>query len=139
MHIFNMKRIVLGLNIWGTLLIVSAISGISLFWINSQGTIIVHHSNVVLRLLALVCGGGLYYVAWCIRNKRLLGWRLYFVIQAFGWIVFVTLGTNAVSGGYPKESTSDNLLFSIILAIVSVPVAIYWGRRWYKEKKNFIE
>ena len=132
-----MKRIVLGLNIFAAVLAISAISGVSSLWTNSNGVTISHYPNMALRLLAVVCGGGLYYVGWCIQNKRLLGWRLYFVIQTFAWIGFIVLGTNALADGYPTESNNDNLLFSGILALISLPVIVFWGRQWYRERKFF--
>ena len=45
------------------------------------------------------------------------------------WIYFVVGGTVAAASQYPKGKLSDELILGGIVAIVSLPVALYWNRR----------
>jgi membrane protein DedA with SNARE-associated domain len=53
------------------------------------------------------------------------------------WINFVVIGTFATASQYPQESTHDTLLFGAMLAVVSLPVVIYWMLRWRKQRRYF--
>jgi len=69
----------------------------------------------------------------------MVAWRLVFVAQAVAWLGFVIGGSVAVGQEYPQESNRDFLLFAVMLAVLSLPVAIYWGYRWHNQKRYFDE
>jgi hypothetical protein len=135
--IFNMKRNTIGLFVWGALLIISAISGISSCWTSDQGVSITYYHNILLRGLVAIVGIFLFYVGWSISKRRRWGWRTYFVVQILAWLTFVSLATSEVAANYPKETSTNILLFAGLLALVSLPVAIYWGIHWHKQKEHF--
>jgi hypothetical protein len=89
---FDMKRNIIGLIIWGILMIVSAISGISSYWTSSQGVSVTYYHSIFMRGLIAVSGGFLIYVSWGIYNRQMLAWRTYFLVQTLAWITFVSLG-----------------------------------------------
>jgi hypothetical protein len=132
------QRVFIGLLIWGALMIVSVITGISSVSSTSNDLIVTHYSSLIPRLLVMAVGCGLLYLAWCVRKKLLLGWKLFFLAQALAWSCFIIGGTKAVNSSYPAHTFKDDCLFACLLALVSSPVAAYWAWRWYKEKINFI-
>jgi hypothetical protein len=137
--IFKMQqRVFYGLIIWGALMIVSAITGVSSVSSTSNNLIVTHYSSLILRFFVMAVGCGLLCLARCVQKKLLLGWRLVFLAQALAWSCFIVGGTKAVSSSYPTHSFKDDCLFACLLALVLSPVAVYWARRWYKEKINFI-
>jgi threonine/homoserine efflux transporter RhtA len=53
------------------------------------------------------------------------------------WINLVVAGTIEMSSQHSQESSRDTLLFGVMLAVVSLPVFIYWILRWRKQKSYF--
>ena len=136
--IFNMQnKILIWLTICGSMLVVSALSGVASVSFLPDKIVITHYSSVILRVFSIALGFGLIFIAWLLRKKHLLGWRLFFLVQVIAWICFVVGGTKAVTSNYPDESVKDDFLFAFFLALVSGPVVGYWCWRWRKEKKNY--
>lgn len=98
---------------------------------------VIHYRNIWFRILSLVLGCGLFCVAWYIRKRHLLGWKLFFVVQILCWVGFVIAGTEGVARGYREHRLIDEILFGCFLALLTSPVVGYWCWRWRKEKDNF--
>ncbi len=132
-----MNRYLSSLTIVGILCLISAISGISSFASSNQNYTVTHYHSYLPRGCALLIGCGLLILAWAIRRKLIIAWRLMFLVQVASWIGMVVGGSILTAKQYPHQSARGTLLFAAMLAIVSAPVAIFWGYKWYQQKEYF--
>ena len=124
-----MNRLTISLFVSGLLCVVSAVSGISSFTTGNNGTSITH-ATLTGRIVIFAIGCAAFLCAWGIRNRKRLAWRAVFVGLGIQWVLFIVGGTLATAAGYAtKPSLSETLLFGGMLALVSLPVVLYWGRR----------
>jgi len=132
-----MKRFVTCLCVFGVLYLISSVSGISSIVASSSGHSISHYHSYLLRGCVALAGCSFLYLAWAIYKRHPHAWWLGFLGSAAVWISFVVTGTRATASQYPQESTRDTLLFGAMLAVVSLPVFIYWVLRWRMQKQYF--
>jgi hypothetical protein len=117
--------------------LVSAVFGISSFVTSNGGYTVSHYHGYLLRGYAALLGCGLLYLARMIRQRRILAWRIVLLGSVIAWANFVVAGTYSIAKQYPQESTRDTILFAAMLAVISLPVFIYWAWRWRKQKPYF--
>jgi hypothetical protein len=117
--------------------LIFAISGVSSFVASSDGYSVSHFDGFLLRGIVALIGCGYLYLARLVFKRRILAWRLMFFGQVIAWISLVVGGTFATASQYSQVSTRDSLLFGALLAVVSLPVFIYWMLRWRKQKAYF--
>jgi nitrate/nitrite transporter NarK len=132
-----MKRLVTYLCVFGGLCLISSVLGISSASASNSGHSVVYYHSYLLRGCVALTGCGMFYLAWAIYRRHTHAWWLGFAGLVVGWIDFVLGGTLAAASQYPQESMSDNLLFGAMLALVSLPVFIYWMLRWRKQRQHF--
>ena len=133
----SMTRLVIFLCVFGVSCLISAISGISSFVASSAGSSVSHYDGFLLRGVVALVGCGYLYLARLVFKRRILAWRLMFFGQVIAWIGFVVGGTYATASQYSQVSARDSLLFGAMLAVVSLPVFIYWMLRWRKQRAYF--
>jgi hypothetical protein len=132
-----MTRLVIFLCVFGVGCLISAISGVSSFVASSGGYSVSHYDGFLLPGVVALVGCGYLYLARLVFKRRILAWRLMFFGQVIAWIGFVVGGTHATASQYSQVSTRDSLLFGAMLAVVSLPVFIYWMLRWRKQRAYF--
>jgi len=133
----SMTRLVIYLCVFGVSCLISAISGISSVVASSSGYSISHYDGFLLRGVVALVGCCFLYLARLVFKRHILAWRLLFFGQAVAWICFVTAGPYMTAKQYSQVSARDTLLFGAMLAVVSLPVVIYWMLRWRKQKAYF--
>jgi hypothetical protein len=127
------KRLFISLVIFGAILMFAAVSGISSYHLHSDRASITYASPIV-RVAAFLFSIAAFLCAWGIRKGKQIAWRAVFVANVLQWIFFVILGTEAVAAQYKVQPpTSETLLFAGLVALCSLPVAIYWTRRLRSE------
>jgi hypothetical protein len=72
------KIVLIWLIVCGILPIVGAISGIASVSCTQDKIVVIHYSGVILKIINVAIGCGLLFVAWLIRKKLMLGWKLFF-------------------------------------------------------------
>jgi Transmembrane region of lysyl-tRNA synthetase len=132
-----MKRLVTYLCIFGILCLISSISGICAVTVSNNGHWVSYYHGYLPRGCVALIGCILLYLAWAIYQRRSHAWWLGVLGQVAVWINFVIAGTLATASQYPHQSARDTLLFGAMLAIMSLPVFIYWMLRWRKQKTYF--
>ena len=137
LNIANMTRIIISLLVAGLLLLLSAISGISSLSSSTSGIATSYFQSYLLRIYVGLMGILLCWLAWSIYRRRIFAWRMVFVLQGLAWINFAVGGAICTAQQYSKPCTRDTMLFAGMLAAVSAPVFIYWGKRWFKQRANF--
>ncbi|SDS52246.1 hypothetical protein [Opitutus sp. GAS368] len=132
-----MKSLIVSLNVGGALCLLSAVSGISSFVTSNSGYTVTYHQSYLSRGYVTLFGCALLYLAWLVSRRHIMAWRLMFFAQGAAWASFVVGGSLTVGREYPQASSRDTLLFALLLTVVSLPVALYWGFRWRKQKPHF--
>jgi phosphatidylserine synthase len=117
--------------------LISAILGVSSFVASSSGYSVSHYQGVLLRAVVALVGCGFLYLARMVYKRQMVAWHLIFFGQPIAWIGFVVMGTHLTDSQYSQVSMRDNLLFGAMLAVVSLPVFIYWMLRWRKQRPYF--
>jgi hypothetical protein len=135
----SMTRVITSLSISGIICLLSAISGVASFYTRNGGYMVTYYQSYLSRGFVALLGCGLLYLAWAVYRRQIIAWRLMFFIHAAAWLGFVWIGTHMVGSEYPQESRRNTLLFAAILAIVSLPVAIFSGCRWQNQKRHFYD
>jgi hypothetical protein len=111
----------------------AAVSGISSYHLHSDRASITYASPIV-RVAAFLFSIAAFLCAWGIRRGKRIAWRVVFFANAIQWLFFVVLGTQEVASQYKvRPPTSETLLFAGLVALCSLPVAIYWTRRLKSE------
>src|SRR5208282_1464856 len=122
-----MNRLFFALVALGALCLFSAILGIGSYHIHTNGVAITH-TSFWERILSAIFGCAFLMFAWGIRYRVSLAWRWVFPALWVGWGIFVLGATISVSSQYPKASIADVLVFAGVVALGSLPFAIYWIR-----------
>jgi hypothetical protein len=122
------KRLFISLIAFGAILMFAAVSGISSYHLHSDRASITYAGPIV-RVVAFLLSIGAFLCAWGIRQGKKVAWRAVLIGNAIQWIIFVVLGNQAVASQYEVlPPTSETLLFAGLVALCSLPVAIYWTR-----------
>jgi hypothetical protein len=130
-----MNRLFFAFIILGIFCLFSAISGIGSYQFGTHGTFITY-TSFWERVVSAIFGCAFLFFAWGIRYRVTLAWRWVFPALWIGWGMFVLGATTAVTSQYPKASFVDVLIFAGVVALGSLPVAIYWIRRLHWEFKQ---
>jgi hypothetical protein len=126
------NRLFLSLLVTGAVSMLSAIYGILSLSVGSQGSDVTHATGLD-RVVLAAYSCAVFACAWGIRSRKRLAWRAFFVACGLQWIFFVYGSTRAVASGYQNPPTSDIWLFAGLVAVLSLPVAVYWARRYARE------
>jgi hypothetical protein len=109
---------------------VSAITGIQAYRAGPHGTVITHYHDMASRYLAGMLGAALLMLACGIYRRRMLAWRLAFVVIGGAWIASLV---RFFLGDMPPAP----LIVPALAGVFSAFVMIAWGRWWYMQRVHF--
>jgi hypothetical protein len=111
---------------------VSAGTGIQSHRAGPGDAVMTHYDDMTSRYLSGLFSVSLLGLAYGIYRRRMLAWRLVFVIIGGAWVsqlvVFFVDGTQPVP-----------TLVLALFGAVSVLIMIVWGRWWYAQRVHFLE
>ena len=111
---------------------ISAITGIQSYRGSPGGSVVTHYHDMTSRYLSGLFGMALLGLAYGIYRRRMLAWRLVFVILGGTWVLQLVMFF--VDGVPPMPA------FVLVLAgAFSALVMIVWGRWWYAQRVHFLE
>lgn len=120
------------LTLLGALVIISAITGVQSYRAGSGGSVMTYYPDMTSRYLAGVFGLIMLGLAYGIYRRRVLAWRLMFVIIGGAWmsqlVVFFVDGIPPVP-----------MFVLVLFGAVSALVMMVWGRWWYAQRVHFTE
>lgn len=125
-------KVAVGLTLLGVMMSVSAVTGIQSYRAGPSGTFITPYHDMTARYLSGLFGTAFLGLAYGIYRRRMLAWRL----------VFVIIGAASVSQlavffarSVPPVPTFVLVLFGAFSSLVM----IVWGRWWYAQRVHFLE
>ena len=137
-HIFSLgsipvtTKVAIVLALLAVMMSVSAVTGIQSYRTGSGGTVVTHYHDMTSRYLSGLFSVSLLGLAYGIYRRRMLAWRLVFVIIGGAWVS--QLGMFFV-GGMPSVPTFVLILFGAGSALIMT----VWGRWWYAQRVHFLE
>lgn len=120
------------LTLLGVMTIMSAITGVQSYRAGPAGSVVTHYHDMTSRYLSGLFGMALLGLAYGIYRRRVLAWRLVFVIIGGAWVSQLAV---FFMDGMPPVPTLVLALFGA----VSLLVMIVWGRWWYAQRLHFSE
>ncbi|GGA46063.1 hypothetical protein [Dyella nitratireducens] len=120
------------LTLLGVMVSISAITGVQSYRAGPGGSVITHYPDVTSRYLSGMFGMAMLGLAYGIYRRRVLAWRLVFVIIGGAWVSQLAM---FFVGGIPPAPTFALVLFGAVSALVM----IVWGRWWYAQRVHFRE
>jgi hypothetical protein len=125
-------KVAIALALLAVMVSVSAVTGIQSYRAGPGGAVVTHYDDMTSRYLSGLFSVGLLGFAYGIYRRRMLAWRLVFVVIGGAWlsqlVVFFVDGT-------PRMPT-----FVLVLAgVFSALIMVVWGRWWYAQRVHFLE
>lgn len=137
-HIFSpgsipvTTKVAIVLALLAVMVSVSAVTGVQSYRAGPGGAVVTHYDDMTSRYLSGLFSVSLLGLAYGIYRRRMLAWRLVFVIIGGAWVsqlvVFFVGGTQPVP-----------TLVLALFGAVSVLIMIVWGRWWYAQRVHFLE
>jgi len=125
-------KVAVALSLLAVIVSVSAITGIQSYRGGPGGSVVTHYHDMTSRYLSGLFGMALLGLAYGIYRRRMLAWRLVFVILGGAWVSQLVM--------FFVDGTPPMPAFVLVLCgAFSALVMIVWGRWWYAQRVHFLE